>query len=113
MDAGSRLPVHLSCRGVLWAPSGRKLQSSVPPEGACRLQDWGAALRSSLREPSGQLMGTVLPQSSLHSDGGGLTHGSLCPLCLSIRVVVTVEQTDEELEGAAATISEVAQAILL
>lgn len=38
----------------------------------------------------------------------------LCPLWfLSIRVVVTVEQTEEELEKAASTISEVAQTVLL
>lgn len=37
----------------------------------------------------------------------------LCPLFLSIRVVVTVEQTEEELEKAASTIKEVAQAVLL
>lgn len=38
----------------------------------------------------------------------------LCPLWfLSIRVVVTVEQTEEDLEKAASTISEVAQTVLL
>lgn len=38
---------------------------------------------------------------------------SLCFVFLSIRVVVTVEQTDEELQRAAATIREAAQAVLL
>lgn len=36
-----------------------------------------------------------------------------CVLSRSIRVVVTVEQTEEELEKAASTIKEVAQAVLL
>lgn len=35
------------------------------------------------------------------------------PCLLSIRVVVTVEQTEEELERAASTIREAAQAVLL
>lgn len=38
---------------------------------------------------------------------------SLCFVFLSIRVVVTVEQTEEELQRAASTIREAAQAVLL
>lgn len=37
----------------------------------------------------------------------------LCFVSLSIRVVVTVEQTEEELQRAASTIREAAQAVLL
>lgn len=37
----------------------------------------------------------------------------LCFVFLSIRVVVTVEQTEEELQRAASTIREAAQAVLL
>lgn len=57
------------------------------------------------RPPAGQVAANPWHRLSL---------GRLCPsLFLSIRVVVTVEQTEEELERAAATIKEVAQAVLL
>lgn len=56
-------------------------------------------------------------EGGLPQGRNSLPHKALSPhpcfVCLSIRVVVTVEQTEEELQRAASTIGEAAQAVLL